>query len=124
MEESKETKIRKLAQQLKDLHMAGSVEEATARAKEIIESSGSKDNKSIGELMEEEVKEPGKDEKTLKKIKKELKEVKKKAVEEAQEHVLEKEHFKKVKKKSDDLKEDVEDIEDITEMAEEVQEKK
>ncbi|MBN1644790.1 hypothetical protein JW851_01955 [Candidatus Woesearchaeota archaeon] len=120
MKESKEEKIRKLAQQLKDLHMAGSIEEATARAKEIIETSGSEDNKSIGEMMKNEFKE---DEK-IEELKNELEEIKKELIEDEKESHQDKEHFKKIKKKSDELKEDIEEVEDITEIAEEVQEKK
>lgn len=107
-------KVSKLAKQLKDLHMAGSIEEATARAKEIIEKAESGKGRPINEMMKTE----------LEDIKQELKELKKDAVKDAQEHELDKEYFKKVKKKSDESKQDVEEMEKVSENAKKAQEKK
>lgn len=126
MSDTKEVKISRLAQQLKNMHLAGSLEEATIRAREIIENSDTNDNTPIGELMKKELKklkqEERADDKEVNELKREIESVKAMAAEETQEHVLEKEHFRKVKKKSDKVKEDVEDMGDVAEIAGEVQE--
>ena len=51
-EETKE-KIEKLARNLKEMHLAATIEEARKRAKEIILSTAKEGDKSIKEMMEE-----------------------------------------------------------------------
>ncbi len=54
MSETVEEKIEKLAQSLKSMHLAASMEEALARAKEIILGTKTDEKKSVNELVEEQ----------------------------------------------------------------------
>jgi len=117
-------KTAEIAKQLKDLHIV-SARNAVKKAEELVKKavSGKKDSvdsifkQVIGSIRAETEEELCR----LAKLKSDLKEIKKLAVREAQEHVLEKQHFKRIKKNAKELKKDVEDVEDITEAAEKVQ---
>jgi len=117
-------KVNKLAQNLKELHMAASMEEATERAKEIIIGSRSDDKKSIKELMDEldeEKQDLKKDKKLLDKAEKELLEMQ--GLEQKDENLNEEqiEKIQHVQQEIKDAQKDLELVKENIEMAEKVQ---
>lgn len=117
-------KVNDLAKNLKDLHMAASMEEAVERAKDIILGSQSDDKKSIKELMAElddEKKELEKDRKFLAEAEKSLKDVH--ALEEKDDSINEEqaERIQHVEQEINDAEDDLELIKENIELAEDIQ---
>lgn len=117
-------KIGKLAKQLKKFNMAASMDEATARAGEIIKGPPC-DDTPISKLMKIELTELKKqvkeDDKVITDIRQELDSLKTKETADDQQHSAEKKKFRKAKEKSDKLKESVDDMETVTDVAEDLQ---
>lgn len=117
-------KVGKLAKQLKKFNMAASMDEATARAGEIIKGPPC-DDTPISKLMKIELKELKKqvkeDDKVISEIKQELSNLKTKEFIDEQQHSAEKKKLKKAKEKSGKLAEGVDDIKTVTETAESLQ---
>jgi len=118
-------KVGKLAKQLKQFHMAASMDEATARASEMVRGPPC-DDFPIKELMKKEldalraqVKE---DNKIINEIKKEIDELKANTSKDFNIHFVEKQQMNKAKAKSNKLKESVDDMETLTDVAEHLQE--
>lgn len=118
-------KVNELAKNLKELHMAASMEEATERAKEIIIGDREDNSKSISELMNElesEKKSLKKDKEVLDKAQKELKDVK---ALESKDDVLQEEQIERIQHVEQEIKDaekDIKLIKENIEMAEKVQE--
>lgn len=114
-------KVGKLAKQLKKFNIAASMDEATARAGDIIKGPPC-DDAPISKLMKIELKELKKqvkeDDKVITGIRQELDSLKAKEIADEQQHFAEKKRFRKAKEKSDKLKERVDDIETVAEVAE------
>jgi len=117
-------KIGKLAKQLKKFNMAASMDEATAKAGEIIKGPPC-DDTPISKLMKIELNElknqVKEDDKIITEIKQELDSLKTKEVADDQQHSAEKRKFRKAKEKSDKLKESVDDMETVNDVAEDLQ---
>lgn len=118
-------KVNELAKNLKELHMAASMEEATERAKEIIIGDREDNSKSISELMNElegEKKALKKDKEVLDKAQKELKDVQ---ALETKDDVLQEEQIERIQHVEQEIKDaekDIKLIKENIEMAEKVQE--
>ena len=117
-------KVNKLAQNLKELHMATTMEDAIERAKEII--LGAPDEtKSIKELMtelDEEKKELKKDKKILDESEKDLKEIQDLEQKDDSVHDQQAERIQHVEQEIKDAEKDVELIKENIAVAEKVQE--
>ena len=117
-------KVNQLAKNLKDLHMATTMEEAIQRAKDII--IGTPDEtKSINELMtelDEEKEELKKDKEFLDEAEKDLKEIKDLEEKDDFLHEEQAERVQHIEQEIDDAEDDVELIKENIDVAEEVQE--
>jgi len=118
-------KVGKLAKQLKQFHMASSMDEATAKASEMVRNPPC-DDFPVKELMKKELDElraqVKEDNRIISEIKKELDDLKANTSKDLDIHSIEKNRLSKAQAKSDRLKESVDDMATITDVVEHLQE--
>ena len=121
MDDETNTRIHELARSLKSLHLAATMEEALARAKEIMLSSR-EGQKPLAAMMNVLNQEPKED--TMKPTLSQAKKIEQEVRKDKQEHAAEKELIHEATTELDELDCAVEDAEELVKQAKRVQKKK